>query len=166
MTFMTGLQCHLCGAKFPAEALWVCDQCLGPLEVVYDYDGVREAMTREVIEKRPRNVWRFKELLPISGEPRTGFHSGCTPLVRADRLARKLGLRELYIKDDSVNHPTLSYKDRVVSVAATRAVELGLVRWGRIQAVLNRYRSSCMKITSEAPRMRLSFLSKQSALLR
>src|SRR5215210_1253550 len=126
MTFMTGLQCHLCGAKFPAEALWVCNQCLGPLEVVYDYAGAREAMTREVVEKRPRNVWRFRELLPITGEPRTGFHSGFTPLIRCDRLAERLGIRELYIKDDSVNHPTLSYKDRVVSVAATRAVELGL----------------------------------------
>jgi threonine synthase len=130
MTFMTGLQCHLCGAKYPAEALWVCDQCLGPLEVVYDYAGVREALTREVIERRPQNVWRFRELLPIAGEPRTGFHTGCTPLVRADRLARKLGMRELYIKDDSVNHPTLSYKDRVVSMAATRAVELGFKVFG------------------------------------
>ncbi len=130
MTFMTGLQCHLCGTKFPAEALWVCDQCLGPLEVVYDYDGVRGALTRELVEQRPRNVWRFRELLPITGEPRTGFHSGYTPLVRADRLAKRLGLDELYIKDDSVNHPTLSYKDRVVSMAATRAVELGFTVFG------------------------------------
>ena len=98
MTFMTGLQCHLCGTKFPAEALWVCDQCLGPLEVEYDYDAIREALTREIIERRPRNVWRFRELLPITGEPRTGFHSGYTPLIRADRLARRLGLQELYIK--------------------------------------------------------------------
>ncbi len=130
MTFMTGLQCHLCGAKYPAEALWVCSECLGPLEVVYDYAGVREAMTRDAVESRPRNVWRFRELLPIAGEPRTGFHSGYTPLVRADRLARRLGLSELYIKDDSVNHPTLSYKDRVVSMAATRAVELGFTTFG------------------------------------
>src|SRR4026209_336601 len=125
MTFMSGLQCHLCGTKFPAEALWVCDQCLGPLEVAYDYAAAREALTRDTIEKRARNVWRFRELLPITGEPRTGFHSGYTPLVRCTRLAERLGIRELYIKDDSVNHPTLSYKDRVVSVAATRAVELG-----------------------------------------
>jgi threonine synthase len=95
MTFMTGLQCHLCGTKYPAEALWVCDQCLGPLEVTYDYARVREALTRDVIASRPHNVWRFRELLPITGEPRTGFHTGCTPLVRADRLARKLGLREV-----------------------------------------------------------------------
>ena len=131
MTFMTGLQCHLCGTKFPAEALWVCDQCLGPLEVAYDYDArPRGDDAATLIERRPRNVWRFRELLPITGEPRTGFHSGYTPLVRADRLAGKLGLQELYIKDDSVNHPTLSYKDRVVSMAATRAVELGFTVFG------------------------------------
>jgi len=119
------LRCHLCQAAFPAEALWVCDKCLGPLEVTYDYDGIRPLMSRESIERRPKNLWRYRELLPIKGEPRTGLHSGFTPLVRADRLAKRLGVRELYVKDDSVNHPTCSYKDRVVSVAATRAVELG-----------------------------------------
>src|SRR5438477_6721396 len=119
------LRCHLCQAAFPAEALWVCDKCLGPLEVVYDYEAVARLMTREGIDRRPKNLWRYRELLPIKGEPRTGLHSGFTPLVRADRLAARLGVRELYVKDDSVNHPTCSYKDRVVSVAATRAVELG-----------------------------------------
>jgi threonine synthase len=119
------LRCHLCQAEFPAEALWVCDKCLGPLEVVYDYDAIGRLMSREAIASRPRNLWRYRELLPIKGEPRTGLHSGFTPLVRADRLAKRLGVRELYVKDDSVNHPTCSYKDRVVSVAATRAVELG-----------------------------------------
>jgi threonine synthase len=118
-----GLQCHLCKTTFPAEALYVCDRCLGPLEPVYDYRAI--ALTREQIECRPKNLWRYRELLPIVGEPRTGFNSGFTPLVRCDRLADRLGVSELYIKDDSVNHPTLSYKDRVVSVAATRAVELG-----------------------------------------
>jgi threonine synthase len=120
---LTGLQCHLCKALFPAEAIYVCDKCLGPLEPVYDYKSIH--VTREQIEKRPKNLWRYRELLPIAGEPLTGFHSGFTPLIRCDRLAARLGLRELYIKDDSVNHPTLSYKDRVVSIAATRAVELG-----------------------------------------
>ena len=120
---LTGLQCHLCKAKFPAEALWVCEKCLGPLEPIYDYGSV--TITREEIERRPKNLWRYRELLPIAGEPRTGFNSGFTPLVRATRLAERLGLTELYLKDDSVNHPTLSYKDRVVSVAATRALELG-----------------------------------------
>jgi threonine synthase len=120
---LIGLQCHLCKTPFPAEATYVCDRCLGPLEPVYDYRAVH--LTREEIEKRPKNLWRYRELLPITGEPRTGFNSGFTPLVRCDRLARQLGVSELYVKDDSVNHPTLSYKDRVVSVAATRAVELG-----------------------------------------
>jgi threonine synthase len=120
---LIGLQCHLCKTPFPAEATYVCDKCLGPLEPVYDYSAVH--LTREEIERRPKNLWRYRELLPITGEPRTGFNSGYTPLVRCDRLAKRLGASELYIKDDSVNHPTLSYKDRVVSVAATRALELG-----------------------------------------
>ena len=120
---LTGLQCHLCKTIFPAVASYVCDRCLGPLEPVYDYDRIR--LTREQIERRPKNLWRYRELLPIEGDPKTGFNSGFTPLVRCVRLAERLGVRELYLKDDSVNHPTLSYKDRVVAVAATRAVELG-----------------------------------------
>ena len=126
MSFLTGLRCHVCHAEFPAAALWVCDRCLGPLEVAYDYGEVRQALSRETIEARPKNLWRYRELLPIDGEPRTGLSSGFTPLVRATRLASALGLAELHLKDDTVNHPTLSYKDRVVSVAATRAQELGL----------------------------------------
>ena len=123
MSALIGLQCHLCKSTFPAEATYVCEKCLGPLEPFYDYASI--TLTREQIEKRPKNLWRYRELLPITGEPQTGFHSGFTPLVRCARLADRLGLSELYIKDDSVNHPTLSYKDRVVSVAATRAKELG-----------------------------------------
>src|SRR2546430_5959936 len=123
MTALIGLQCHLCHTAFPAEALYVCDRCLGPLEPVYDYGAIH--LTRDLIAKRPKNLWRYRELLPIEGEPRTGLHSGFTPLVRCGRLAERLGVSEIYIKDDSVNHPTLSYKDRVVSVAATRALELG-----------------------------------------
>ncbi len=119
------LRCHLCQTVFPPTALWVCDRCLGPLEVSFDYDVVANTISRAAIEARPRNLWRYRELLPIDGEPRTGLHSGFTPLVRADRLAARLGVKELYVKDDSVNHPTCSYKDRVVSIAATRAVELG-----------------------------------------
>ncbi len=129
MKFVAGLTCHLCGATYPAEALWVCADCLGPLEVSYDYAAVKKVMTRSVIESRPRSLWRYLELLPVE-EPRTGFNSGFTPLVRATRLARELGVDELYLKDDSVNHPTFSYKDRVVSIAATRAVELGFQVFG------------------------------------
>lgn len=123
MSALVGLQCHLCKSVFAPEAVYACGKCLGPLEPVYDYAQV--TLTREAIERRPKNIWRYRELLPIAGEPRTGFHTGFTPLVRATRLAAHLGVRELYLKDDSVNHPTLSYKDRVVSVAATRAAELG-----------------------------------------
>lgn len=129
MKFVAGLTCHLCGARYPAKALWVCSDCLGPLEVSYDYDAIRKVISRELIESRPRSLWRYLELLPVQ-EPRTGFNSGFTPLVRATRLASELGLRELYLKDDSVNHPTFSYKDRVVSIAATRAVELGFQVFG------------------------------------
>jgi threonine synthase len=128
MRFVAGLACHLCGATYPAEAHWVCS-CLGPLEVTYDYAAVRKVMTRSLIESRPRSLWRYLELLPVE-DPKTGFHSGFTPLVKASRLARALGVRDLYVKDDSVNHPTFSYKDRVVAVAATRAVELGFQVFG------------------------------------
>jgi threonine synthase len=108
----------------------VCETCLGPLEVTYDDGKVASVLTRDLIESRARNLWRYRELLPIEGEPRTGLSSGFTPLVRATRLADRLGVAELYIKDDSVNHPTCSYKDRVVSVAASRAVELGFTVFG------------------------------------
>jgi threonine synthase len=129
MKFVAGLTCHLCGATYPPKALWVCSDCLGPLEVTYDYDAIGKVISRELIESRPRSLWRYRELLPVE-EPKTGFNSGFTPLVRARRLADELGIAELYIKDDSVNHPTFSYKDRVVSVAATRAVELGFPVFG------------------------------------
>jgi threonine synthase len=129
MKFVAGLTCHLCGKAYEAGPSWVCGDCLGPLDVSYRYDAVRAAMSRDLIESRPPSLWRYLELLPVE-EPRTGFHSGFTPLVRATRLGRELGLSELYIKDDSVNHPSYSYKDRVVSVAATRAVELGFPVFG------------------------------------
>src|SRR6187399_2110150 len=118
------LRCHICHAVFPATALFVCDKCMGPLEVHFDYDALKH-VTRESIERGPDSMWRYRALLPIAGEPRTGLHSGFTPLVRADRLAAALGVKELYVKDDSVNHPTFSYKDRVVSVAMSKAIEFG-----------------------------------------
>ena len=116
MSTVIGLKCRECGADYPKVAAHVCETCFGPLEVVYDYKAVVRRMTRDVVESRPRNLWRYRELLPIDGEPTVGLHSGFTPLVRADRLARALGVQELWVKDDSVNHPTFSYKDRVVSV--------------------------------------------------
>ena len=123
MSHLLGLRCRECGADYPHEPLHVCDRCFGPLEMVYDYAAVARTLTREAIATRPRNLWRYRELLPVLREPAVGPHSGFTPLVRADRLAAALGVDELYVKDDSVNHPTFSYKDRVVSVAISKAVE-------------------------------------------
>ena len=98
--------------------------CFGPLEVVYDYDVVRAAVSREAIERGPRSLWRYKALLPIEGDKVVDSQAGFTPLVRADGLGRALGLRNLWLKNDTVN-PTFSFKDRPVSIASSRAVELG-----------------------------------------
>jgi threonine synthase len=119
------MKCRECGQSYAVGPDNVCEFCFGPLEVQYDYDAIARSVTRKKIEARSQNLWRYRELLPIEGEPRIGLYSGFTPLVRADRLAKALGVQELYVKDDSVNHPTFSYKDRVVSVAITKAVELG-----------------------------------------
>jgi threonine synthase len=123
--FFTALKCRECSRTYPTEALHVCEFCFGPLEVVYDYDAIKRVLTRERIQSRAPTMWRYHELLPIEGEPTVGFQVGFTPLVRADRLARRLGLREVWVKNDTVNYPTLSFKDRVVSVALSRAKELG-----------------------------------------
>src|SRR3954454_6458154 len=123
--FVSGLKCRLCGKLYPKEALNFCTDDFGPLEVAYDYDAVGARMTRRAIESRPRTMWRYPQLLPIDGEPTVGRHVGGTPLIRADRLAKALGVAELYVKNDAVNHPSLSFKDRVVAVALSKAVELG-----------------------------------------
>ena len=125
MSFMIGLKCRECGRRYPKEVIFVCEYCFGSIEVDYDYAAIRSQLTKATLATRPPSLWRYRELLPIDGEPAVGFHSGYTPLFRADRLASALGVRELYIKDDSVSHPTLSFKDRVVSIALTRAKELG-----------------------------------------
>lgn len=125
MYFAQSLYCKESDRHYPLDPIYVCEYSFGGLEVQYDYDGVKKAMTRDVIESRPGNVWRYRELLPVEKEPHTGFHSGWTPLHKANRLAEALGVKELYIKDDSVNRPTLSYKDRVVSVALSKAIEFG-----------------------------------------
>ena len=125
MSFIKGLRCRECGREFPAKAIFVCEYCFGSLEVDYDYERIHGRLTRSLIESRPANIWRYRELLPIDGDPTVGFHTGMTPFYRADRLGSELGVKELYIKDDSVCHPTLSFKDRVVSVALSRAKELG-----------------------------------------
>src|SRR6201997_1601949 len=124
-SFVRGLKCRVCGKAYPREPLNFCTEDFGPLEVDYDYEAIKEGISRSKIELRPNTMWRFRELLPIDGEPTVGRQVGGTPLVRADRLAPALGVSELYIKNAAVNSPTLSFKDRVVSVALSKAVELG-----------------------------------------
>ena len=122
--FVTGLRCRECQRAFPAEALHVCDYCFGPLEVAYDYERIAATVSRERIEAGPRTIWRYRDLLPVDDATPVDLGAGFTPLVRADRLAAELGLGELWIKDDTAN-PTGSFKDRVVSVALTKARQLG-----------------------------------------
>lgn len=125
MSFVQGLRCGECGQEYPTAPLHVCDDCFGPLEIVYDFAAIKRSLSRAKIAARERNLWRYRELLPIDGEPRVGMYSGFTPLVRAHRLGQALGVKELYLKDDSSCYPTYSYKDRVVSVALTKAIEFG-----------------------------------------
>ena len=125
MSYVKGLKCRECGRPYPKEALFVCEYCFGPLEVDYDYERIKSVLTREEILSRPKNLWRYRELLPIDGNPTDGLHSGYTPLIRARNLEKVLGVKELYLKDDSVSHPTLSFKDRVVAVALSKAKEFG-----------------------------------------
>ena len=123
--YMKALKCRECGREYPLTATHVCEFDFGPLEVAYDYERIKKSLTRSVIQSRPQTMWRYRELLPVGGEPSVGRQVGYTPLVKADRLAKRLGIRELYVKNDAVNYPTLSFKDRVVSVALSRSVELG-----------------------------------------
>jgi threonine synthase len=122
--FVDGLRCRECGRSYPAEALHVCEFCFGPLEVAYDYDAVRAAMTRESVAAGPPTIWRYAPLLPAEADGAVDLGAGWTPLMRADRLAAELGLGELWLKNDTMN-PTGSFKDRVTSVALTKARELG-----------------------------------------
>jgi threonine synthase len=123
--FMRALKCRECGREYPLAATHVCEFDFGPLEVVYDYDAIRIALNHKTIASRPQTMWRYRELLPIAGDPTLGQEVGFTPLIRANRLAQRLGVRELWIKNDAVNYPSLSFKDRVVSVALNRSRELG-----------------------------------------
>jgi threonine synthase len=126
MSFVKSLQCRECGREYPAKLQAGCEDCFAPLEVHYDYAGVAAKLTREVIASRPGNLWRYRELLPLEADPVVGLSSGWTPLVKADRLAKKLGLANLYLKNDSVSFPTLSFKDRVTSMAVNKAIEFKL----------------------------------------
>jgi threonine synthase len=124
MHHLTGLRCRECGRQFPAEALHVCDFCFGPLEAAYDYERIAAEVTRDRIAAGPLSMWRYRDLLPVGDGAPVDLGAGWTPLVRAERLAAELGLGELWLKDDTAN-PTGSFKDRVVSVALTKARELG-----------------------------------------
>ena len=126
MSFVNGLKCRECGREYPKQPIAGCEECFAPLEVDYDYEAISRVLSREVIASRPKNLWRYRELLPIEGDPIVGLATGATPLIRAERLGRVLGVRDLYIKNDSVNCPTLSFKDRVTAVAINKALEFGL----------------------------------------
>lgn len=126
MSFVKGLQCRECGREYPARLQAGCEDCFAPLEVQYDYDAVAGSITREKIASRDNSLWRYKELLPLESAPVVGLATGATPLVRADRLGKALGLDNLYLKNEGVSFPTLSFKDRVTSVAVNKALEFKL----------------------------------------
>jgi threonine synthase len=121
----TALKCKECGAEYEPKAIHVCEYCFGPLEVVYDISALSRKVTHASIEAGPNSIWRYRDFLPVATDDYIDVGTGMTPLIRSHRLARQLGLKHLYIKNDGVNMPTLSFKDRVVSVALSRARELG-----------------------------------------
>jgi len=121
---LEALQCKECGSRWALEARVACERCFGPLEVVYDFGGLDPASMRRKIQAAPPTIWRYSDFLPFEHAPRTALPTGMTPLVRADRLAERLGIGELWVKNDAAN-PTHSFKDRVVAVALVKARELG-----------------------------------------
>lgn len=120
-----GMKCRECGEEYPVAPIHVCELCFGPLEVMLNWAEIEGKVTRETIQAGPTSMWRYHALLPVEGPPTVGKNVGWTPLVKAEHLGRELGLRNLYIKNDAVNHPTLSFKDRVVACALTKAREFG-----------------------------------------
>jgi len=123
-TFCQALACRVCATEHPLDATGSCSRCFGPLDPVYDWDGLRRTVTRERIEAGPTSIWRYADLLPVAAPDEPRLAPGFTPLVPAPRLAEELGVRELWLKLDTAN-PTHSFKDRVVAVAARKAQELG-----------------------------------------
>ena len=124
MAHVQGLRCRECAREYDIAPIFTCEWCFGPLEVAYDYDAIAHAISREKIAAGPLTMWRYPDLLPVERNPAVDLGAGFTPLVRADRLAAELGLGELWIKNDTVN-PTNSFKDRVTSVALSKALEFG-----------------------------------------
>lgn len=125
MGFVQSLKCRECHKTYPVEALHVCEYCFGPLEVSYDYEAIADSVSREKIAQGPSTIWRYRDLLPVDGDDYISLGVGYTPLVKANSLGAELGLKDLWLKNDTVN-PTGSFKDRVVSVALSKAKELGL----------------------------------------
>jgi threonine synthase len=125
LSYLLHLKCRECDRTYAPEPIAACDQCWAPLEAVYDYGRLWSDLRREDVASRPPDMWRYRELLPITGEPWVGRRTGFTPLLPAPRLAKVLGAREVYLKNDAVNFPTLSFKDRVVAVALSKAHEFG-----------------------------------------
>jgi threonine synthase len=121
---LKSLNCKECGASYPLEARFVCEECFGPLEARYDYSSLEPEEIRRKIQAGSRGIWRYSDFLPFDGRPGDPLEPGLTPLIKADRLAERLGLGELWIKNDAAN-PTHSFKDRVVAVAVAKAKELG-----------------------------------------
>ena len=109
MGYVLGLRCKGCGKAFEKRPIAACEECWAALEPVYDMDAIRRTFTRETIASRPRDLWRYHELLPVDGEPTVGRGTGFTPLVAAPRLGAQLGIRDLWIKYDAACHPTLSF---------------------------------------------------------
>ena len=124
MSYAQNLRCRECSRDYPLAALHVCEFCFGPLEVVYDDEAIRAAVSRETIAARPATLWRYREFLPCEADTAVDIGAGFTPLIHAKNLGKALGLPNLYIKNDTAN-PTWSFKDRVVAVASSRARELG-----------------------------------------
>jgi len=124
MSYAKALHCRECGREYPLQPSHVCEFCFGPLEVTYDYDAQRKAVSRWSIESGPLSLWRYRDLLPCDADRAVDLNAGFTPLLRARNLGEALGLSQLYIKNDCTN-PTWSFKDRVVAVASTKALEFG-----------------------------------------
>src|ERR687890_2399529 len=118
------LKCKECGTSYPLEARYVCERCFGPLEVAYAPPASDPDELKRRIQAGPHSLWRYADFLPLDRVPASSLQTGWTPLVRADRLAEQLGVGEIWIKNETAN-PTHSFKDRVVSVALARAIELG-----------------------------------------
>jgi threonine synthase len=125
VSYLLYLKCRECERTYPATPIAACEDCWAPLEALYDYGRLWADLRRDDLVRRPANMWRYRELLPVQSEPTLGRDTGFTPLVPAPRLARALGARDVFVKNDAVNYPTLSFKDRVVAVALNKAREFG-----------------------------------------